>query len=153
MQWVSAFIDSVSAVLGGDRPARRPPSGGEAARLALLELLDSQPDAPVARLRQRIMGTQHPDVLWLLRADIVQHLTRTCGEAAARERVLALNPLWEGRVSRGYLDAQHRHGRMMARLASCPVASVGDPSGLPSVMAGTPIRTARRRHLRFSSGG
>lgn len=70
MQWVSAFIDSVSAVLGGERPGQRSSSECELARAALLELLDDQTGFEAIRIRQRIFSARQPDVWWLLRADV-----------------------------------------------------------------------------------
>lgn len=144
MQWVSAFIDSVSAVLAGEKPSIRSQHGCERARAALLELMDGHSGHEAARIRQRILAAKRPDVLWLMRSDVVQHLTRTCGEVTARERVMALTPLWDGRISSGYLIAQHRHRLMTARLADGAInADQGNDPQLPE-------RRKRWQHVRFS---
>ena len=126
MQWVSAFIDSISLALGRDREARsangtETRSGtaahatADAARAALLALLEPHESWQADLLRQRIGMARSAAHLWFLRADVAQLLCPALGERRAHDTVMALTPLWGDQIPPGHLEAQRRHRSLSGR--------------------------------------
>ncbi len=119
MQWVSAFIDSISQALGRDREVRPADDGAdadtEAARAALLGLLEPHEGWQADLLRQRIGMARSAAHLWFMRADVAQVLCAAMGERRAHDAVMVLTPLWGDHIPPGHLEAQRRHRSLSRR--------------------------------------
>jgi hypothetical protein len=70
----------------------------DAARAALLALLDGHTSPTIQRIEQRVRFAQDLEALWYLRQDIVVALAEFDGETAARARITAINGLFKGKL-------------------------------------------------------
>jgi len=79
---------------------RKTPSLKElhAIREALLDCLDGCNDATALRLRRKIVQTQIPRELWMLRNDAYQLISQQHSQTAAAERINSILPVFEGWV-------------------------------------------------------
>lgn len=105
MRWQKPNLKSIYGLLGQAGPPAEPHLGArmETVRQAMLDTM------AIAGLGQRhlhivarIQLAQGIQALWFARTDMMTSLAAELGEAAAREKIDALSPLFEGLLPKGF---------------------------------------------------
>ena len=104
-QFLSTLFDTVAQRLQGENRHDDDPYRLARVRKAMLALVGEEGGWEAEQLRHRLLVAESARALWFMRPDLLQWLCRGLDERAAMDRVMKLQPLFEGLVEPALLGA------------------------------------------------
>lgn len=103
-QFLSTLFDTVAQHLQGDSRRDDDPYRLAKVRKAMLELVGDHSNWEAEQLRHRLLVAESARALWFMRPELLSWLCREVDERVAMDRIMGLQPLFDGLVERALLS-------------------------------------------------